>query len=816
VHFKLYAPYNKVVECKYVNGEIEELTVNGNAFANKKQVEPYPPVSGSFSGVSVPQSPDPMVSYRWANPQATDNLEVYTLYPISVTVDKPANAVINSSSIHVTGECDLMFDFGQVNAAWLEFDSENFAGEIEASVSEYNEVAYKTATPVRYGNTWRLEMNNTNPVEFYEGSRFAWIHIRKLTHPADISSVRLVCQVKPTNYNGSFSCSDTTLTRIWYTGAYAVKMNLLKEHFGAILMNRGDRISWTGDSHVSQAASMVAFGNYDFVKTNLRFTSTQSNGIASYALYWVLSLIDFYNYTGDKAILDEMLTNACAKLDTAYNHYGKNPDLVFYGWDERLGAGFADANCAENQNAYKMLSIHAWNEFSSTMNQIGNTQLAAKYKQYANEKTAELRKDPAWTNALGVHAAADAVNAGFLNKQEQDNVWKTAFSDRLQRVSFSPFNGYFIIRSLAKMQRHNEALSTIDDCWGGQIRYGGTTFFEVFRPSWVTVAKSNEAPVNNQCGATSMTHPWSAGTTKWLSEEVLGIKPLEPGFGVFVVKPHLSSAVTWVKGTVPTLHGIISASCNILSGDMEVTVPSGTSATVAIPKAGRLIKSVKFKGQKKFNKTEDEDYIYYSGLPAGDYRIKITYASTLPETPKEPLIYAGGTTVKEDVSTQGDWEGKYGSKGYMLYAYDDKTNHRIQLPDFIQVTYAKPGWYYGYASANWVTGTTDSRALISDKDSDTSRSLGNLYCDLTMGVDIQYEKKEPYKVSLYLVDWDRQGRRSAIEVLDLENLNLLTPTYMVRNYEEGKYITFESDRPVRIRVYQVRGATVPVCGIFFD
>ncbi|GHV07540.1 hypothetical protein FACS1894160_0290 [Bacteroidia bacterium] len=29
VHFKLHAPYNKVVECKYVNGKMQELKVNG-------------------------------------------------------------------------------------------------------------------------------------------------------------------------------------------------------------------------------------------------------------------------------------------------------------------------------------------------------------------------------------------------------------------------------------------------------------------------------------------------------------------------------------------------------------------------------------------------------------------------------------------------------------------------------------------------------------------------------------------------------------------------------------------------------------------
>jgi hypothetical protein len=41
--------------------------------------------------------------------------------------------------------------------------------------------------------------------------------------------------VKPVNYRGSFSASDPELTRIWYTGAYTVKLCLQKDYFGAIL-----------------------------------------------------------------------------------------------------------------------------------------------------------------------------------------------------------------------------------------------------------------------------------------------------------------------------------------------------------------------------------------------------------------------------------------------------------------------------------------------------------------------------------------------------------------------------------------------------
>ncbi|MDR3252125.1 MAG: hypothetical protein LBT35_00950, partial [Tannerella sp.] len=764
--------------------------------------EPYPLVSGSFSGVPVAQSPDPLVAYRWANPRPTDDLEIYTLKPLKVQVDSPANATVNNpSSVKVSGECNLMFDFGQVNAAWFEFDSDNLDGDIELSISEYNEPAIlnagaqnpiKTAKPVRYGNTWRLELNK----ELYEGVRFAWIHIRKLNHPAEISSARLVCQIKPTNYEGSFACSDTMLTRIWYTGAYDVKLNLLKDFYGAILMERSDRHSWTGDAHPSQAASMVAFGNYDFVKANLRYTSTQFNGIASYSLYWALSLIDYYNYTGDRELFDEMLTNTCAKLDAAYKHYGSNPGLSFYGWDERIGAGFENSGCTESQNAYRMLSIRAWNEYGAALSQAGYTQLSAKYRQYAEEKIALLRKDAAWEAPLGVHAAADAVNAGFTDGGEQDKLWKTAFADRMQRVSYSPFNQYFIIQSMSRMQRHAEALNTVDDCWGGQIRYGATTFFEVFRPSWNDISRPNDAPVNNQCGYTSLTHPWSAGVTKWLSEEVLGVKPSSPGFATFTFKPYLSAKITWIKGSVPTLHGIIKVAFNALTGDGEVSVPSGTTATVGIPKSGRTVVSVKFKGKQAAVKAgEDDRFIYYSGLMAGNHQIKVKYKGSLQADIDEPLTYAGGSPALEDGSTQGNWQGKYGSKGYMFFNYDS-LNNRSSLPDWAGELVIKKAGH-----AHWANSTSDIRALptdiralsSSDKGAgEQQRSIGAIItrdpnaCDQTMTVDIPSRAGISYKLSLYFVDWDSEGRRSAIEVFDLSNMNLLMPVYMVRDYVGGK------------------------------
>ena len=199
-------------------------------------------------------------------------------------------ATTGQGSVLVQGTGSLRFDFGVESAAWLEFDSPDLSGAVEMSISEYNEPAIvnagaqtpvKTKAPVQYGHTWRLELNK----ELYEGLRFGWIHVRGFERPWHITDVRAVCQIKPANYEGRFACSDPLLTRIWYTGAYGVKVNLQKDYFGAILMERSDRFSWTGDAHTSQAAALVAFGNRDFVKLNLDRTARDSNDIESYSLY---------------------------------------------------------------------------------------------------------------------------------------------------------------------------------------------------------------------------------------------------------------------------------------------------------------------------------------------------------------------------------------------------------------------------------------------------------------------------------------------------------------------------------------------------
>jgi alpha-L-rhamnosidase len=807
--------------------------------------EPYPALNGgSFIDPRVPESLDPLIAYRWETTSASDGLQIYSLRPIEATTDSPASfdnlssLATDSPMVTVRGLGSIRVDFGVESAAWLELESDDLAGAVEMSISEYNQPAVlnigpenpvKRKAPVKYGNVYRLELNR----DLYEGVRFGWVHVVSFAQAWHIKGLRLVCQVKPTNHNGSFRCSDTALTRIWYTGAYVVKLNLLKDYFGVILMDRGDRHSWTGDAHLSQAASMAAFGNFDFVRANIERTANDDNGIGSYSLYWILSLVDYYMFTGDGTTLAKHIATVERKLDRAAAIYDSaTANLGFYGWDERLGAGFENPNISENRRAYRMLFIRACREFSRAMDFAGNAALRDRYAGMAAAKAAALRADAQWYKSFGLHSLADALNAGIADAAEKASIFRQAFFDPRERWSYSPFNQYFVIRALSEMGRDDAAIETAKDYWGGQMDYGGTTFFEVYRPDWNQELKLNDPVPNTQCGYTSLAHPWGAGVARWLSDTVLGVRPTKPGFETFDILPHPGSRLSSVAGKVPTPRGTIEAAFDLTSGICSVTVPGGTSGRVGIPKAGRTVSGISVNGSVVWNGQyvqvagiggagEDDEFVYLASVQPGTYSLLVTYGGSPAPTVEAVNPYAA-EFLGVDGSTRGNWRGVYGKDGYVLCNYYGRGTSAMSLPIYFRsVTFGKNG------ALQWITGTADERALEPPPDGGAGggertaaavMTQDPLPTYQTMTVDIQTDPASTavFRIGLYFVDWDNAGRTLAVEMFDGESRSLISPLKLVKDFAGGKYLIYRYHKSCRIRINQVRGTNAVLSGIFFD
>jgi hypothetical protein len=59
----------------------------------------------------------------------------------------------------------------------------------------------------------------------------------------------------------------------------------------------------------------------------------------------------------------------------------------------------------------------------------------------------------------------------------------------------------------------------------------------------------------------SLCHAWGASPIYLLGKYYLGVRPTAPGYGSYVVEPHLGG-LKWIEGTVPTPQGDITLAVN--------------------------------------------------------------------------------------------------------------------------------------------------------------------------------------------------------------------------------------------------------------
>ena len=776
---------------------------------NIPEYEPFGAAEGAyFCDSRIMLSPDPLVSLKFDSVRPDDDPFIFKAYPVKVFGDSADSfegldsATCCETDITVKGNGNITFDFGVEFAAWLEIESPDLDGaaNVTLSVSEYNlpqivnrgpESPEKTANPVKISNgVYRLELNS----ELYEGVRFGFVHIGGFVREFHITSVRLICRLKPSNYSGSFSCDNEMLSRIWYTAAYVVRLNLKKDHIGAILIDRGDRYSWTGDAYISQAASLIAFGNGDFVLRNLKHTLQHPNSIESYELYWVLSLVDYCMLTGDIGGVRELIPIAAEKLEHAFEIFDSEAPLSFFGWDERQGAGFENPDIYENRVSYRALAVQAFRRFGELAGLIGDAELSRHFNGYAKIKASELSETPAFLENAGLHAFVEIVNALNIDKNTLNRQYEKHFTDRANRLSYCPFNEFFILNALAKMNRTDDAISSVLDLWGGQIENGATCFYEVFRPEWKEIIERNGPVPNNQAGYTSLAHPWSAGVLTFMSTELLGIKPLLPGFKRFSVTPHLGTLLTKVSGEVPTPDGTVFASFDVDGGTHRVKVPEGSTAVVGIPKAGKNVMHLTVNGKPAKADLEDGDFLYFDGLCGGTYDFKADYAGGTEKYREPETVYPARFIGFESLG-DNDIFTNYGRDGYVLFGKEEKNS---RLPDYVEKVLL-------------------SRGICIESDDGSLPQYATGYdsvCAQTITADIELKEKHRYKAGFYFRSVEG-GRTAYVELFDRETLKLIAHPQIVSDYK-GTLAVFEYDRSVRVRINHVRGDCVSISGIFFD
>jgi alpha-L-rhamnosidase len=219
------------------------------------------------------------------------------------------------------------------------------------------------------------------------------------------------------------------------------------------------------------------------------------------------------------------------------------------------------------------------------------------------------------------------------------------------------------------------AESLLGTLWG-HMAAAGTDFTGT---TWENVATDGSPGLGT---STSLAHGWSTAPTSALSGYVLGAQPVTAGYATWSVQPHPGD-LAWAEGKVPTPHGALAVSWAGESGigqfGMEVTAPSGTSGTIAVPTYGGANPVVSVGGQVVWSNGAftaaggiggahaDADYVYLTGVQPGTYLVAAN-----PGGAATPAGYTSCAQENGTCSFTGTRSVAFGANG--IYSYQTLTD----------------------------------------------------------------------------------------------------------------------------------------------
>ena len=396
------------------------------------------------------------------------------------------------------------------------------------------------------------------------GFRFVRIDVVDEEVTAIIQHVRAVFLYRDLEYKGRFESSDSRLNEIWNAGAYTVHLNMQEQLWDGI---KRDRIAWIGDMHPEMAVINSVFGHVDLLPDTLDAVRDVTplpsfmNNMGSWSLWWVMIQRDWYRYHGDIEYLRAQRDYLVELLDVFASHIDDHNK-------QRLPGGFVDWPTRAHEDAVEagvqahMIQVfEAGAELCGILGESeaneGCLEVADRLRQY-NFDRVRRKSSVAFMVLAGVRDAQRA-NRDVLAVRPLHDV--------------STFNGYYILEARAKAGDYEGCLNLIRDYWGKMIDLGATTFWENFDITWaenaaridelVPVGKKDvHADYGDWCYVGlrhSLCHGWAAGPTAWLTQHVLGLRPLVPGCKKLLVDPHLGDLET-AAGSFPTPQGMVHVS----------------------------------------------------------------------------------------------------------------------------------------------------------------------------------------------------------------------------------------------------------------
>ncbi|SHF23037.1 alpha-L-rhamnosidase [Caldanaerobius fijiensis DSM 17918] len=360
-----------------------------------------------------------------------------------------------------------------------------------------------------------------------------------------------------------------------------------------------EQMQYAGDSQVVSLVAGYVSGDWSLTRqavlhfdwsrdyegiTKSRYPSVVPQKIPSWSILWVVMVSDYYLHTADKETTERCLDGINATLHWLEKYLNnsylleKLPYWKVVDWVKEWkhpngcppGAEGGVTALISLQYAYALMKA------AELFREFGREREADHFMNIRDKITEEVRRS-CWSDEHKLYRD----RPGYDEFSELGNAWailsEAATPEQAKaiasQIGVNPilakstlYGRFYVFRALSKADSYDDVAPRLFTMWHSMMKTDLTTWPE------------------DPYFARSYCHAWSSTPIYEFLSEILGIKPLKPGFKEVLIKPHILN-LTGAEGSVPTMYGVIHVRWEIVDGEFTISVklPDGVKGKIVLP-----------------------------------------------------------------------------------------------------------------------------------------------------------------------------------------------------------------------------------------
>jgi len=382
-----------------------------------------------------------------------------------------------------------------------------------------------------------------------------------------------------------FESSNEILNQIWELCRYSMKAT---SFCGVYVDGDRERIPYEADAYINQLSHYAVDREFSLARYSHEYLLRHPTWPTEWKQHSVMMAWADYMYTGNKESLAacydrlkaEKTLEQRARPDGLLNTKGLR-DIVDWPQGERDGYDFREVNTVVNAFHYENLKQMAL--FAEALGKQDEAKAyqakAKKFYQSFNAKLFDAKRgvyvDGEGSKHASIHANMFPLAFGLVPEDRIETVADFVVS---KGMACSVYGAQYLMEGLYNAGRADEAFALLTSrdvrSWYNMIRVGSTITLE----AWDNRFKRNQ----------DWNHAWGAVPGNIIPRYLLGVRPLDPGFGKALVRP-MPGPLERAESTIPTIRGPIQIAIENVPGQpfvLTVTIPVNMRARVEIPLAG--------------------------------------------------------------------------------------------------------------------------------------------------------------------------------------------------------------------------------------